>query len=167
MLRFAQNLFDRLMLRLRPPDAQRQVGALPYKVVDGRVTFLLVTSRRSGRWIVPKGSLIKDETAFRSAEIEALEEAGVEGVIDRTPIGSYRTVKKGGIASHVVEVDLYPLRVTKQHDSWLEKGKRHRLWVSLNKAKRLLSDPVLAHLVTELNRRILGDSPTASQRVDP
>jgi len=126
MLTVTQYILDRLFLRWRTPDAIRQVGALPYPVIDGRLVFLLVTSRRSGRWIVPKGSIIPGETPSRSAEIEALEEAGVEGVADQAPIGTYRTVKKGGIARRVVEVDLYPLKVTKQHDTWLEQGWRHR-----------------------------------------
>jgi 8-oxo-dGTP pyrophosphatase MutT (NUDIX family) len=153
MRSLTQFVLDSLILLVRPPESVRQVGALPYDVVDGRVVFLLVTSRRSGRWIVPKGSLIAGETPYRSAEIEAMEEAGVEGIIDREPIGTYRTIKKGGIARRVVEVDLYPLRVTKQHDTWLEQGARHRHWVLLREAKRLLSDATVARLARELSRR--------------
>lgn len=156
-----QNILDRAFLRMRSPNATRQVGALPYTVIDGRVVFLLVTSRRSGRWIVPKGSIIVGETPWRSAEMEALEEAGVEGAIDPHPIGTYRTIKNTGLAREVVEVELYPLRVTKQHDTWLEQGKRHRHWVLLREAKRLLSDPALAELVTEHSRRVTtGNQPT-------
>jgi 8-oxo-dGTP pyrophosphatase MutT (NUDIX family) len=148
-----QFVLDRIILRLRAPDPARQVGALPYDIVDGRVVFLLVTSRRSGRWIVPKGSIIKGETPWRSAEIEALEEAGVEGVAEQRPIGTYRTIKNGGLTRRVVEVDLYPLRVSKQHDTWLEQGKRLRHWVLLREAKRLLSDPAVAEFATQLSRR--------------
>ncbi len=166
MPNLAQYVLDRLILRLRTPDEAKQVAALPYTIVDGRVVFLLVTSRRSGRWIVPKGSVIEGESPERSAAIEALEEAGVEGVIDGQPIGSYRTIKKGSMTRHVVEVDLYPLRVTKQHDTWLEQGNRHRHWVLLREAKRLLSDSDLAALVTDLSRRVLAANQPEIQRID-
>lgn len=155
MENYARYILDRVFLRVRSPDKIRQVAALPYAVVNGRVTFLLVTSRRSGRWIFPKGSVIEGKTAWESAQIEALEEAGVEGEIETLPIGAYRTIKKGSIARKVVEVDLYPMRVTRQHDTWAEQGKRHRHWVLLREAKRLLHDPVLADLTAELSRRVL------------
>lgn len=156
MPNFAQYVLDRLALWLRPPDATRQVAALPYKVIDGRILFLLVTSRRSGRWIVPKGSLVPGETARRSAEIEALEEAGVDGVTDAQPIGSYRTVKKTGNSRRVVEVDLFPLRVTKQYDRWLEQDSRQRHWVRLKEAKRLLSDAHIADMAGAVSSRELA-----------
>jgi len=166
MLTVTQFILDRLFLRWRTPDTVRQVGALPYAVIDGRVVFLLVTSRRSGRWIVPKGSIVPGETPYRSAEIEALEEAGVEGVADHEPIGTYRTIKKGGIARRVVEVDLYPLKVTKQHDTWLEQGRRHRHWVLLREAKRLLSDSAVGDFATDLSRRELARVQPIAKRID-
>jgi hypothetical protein len=98
--------------------------------------------------------------------LEALEEAGVEGIIDPHPIGTYRTIKNSGLARDVVEVDLYPLRVTKQHDMWLEQGKRHRHWVLLREANRLLSDRALADLVTEHSRRIASSNQPATIVID-
>ncbi|OYW54325.1 MAG: hypothetical protein B7Y80_10300 [Hyphomicrobium sp. 32-62-53] len=166
MPNLAQYVLDRLVLKLRPPDATRQVAALPYTVIDGRVVFLLVTSRRSGRWIVPKGSLVPGETPRRSAEIEAFEEAGVEGVADAEPIGSYRTIKKGGMTRRVVEVDLYPLRVTKQHDTWMEQDRRHRHWVLLREAKRLLSDREVGEFATAMSRREMARNQPMAQRID-
>lgn len=156
MLNPFQYLADWLTLRLRPPDRMRQVAALPYALVDGRVTFLLVTSRRTGRWIYPKGSMIEGRTAAESAAQEAYEEAGVEGVIAEEPIGTYRTIKKGGLARHVVEVDLYPLLVTRQLDSWPEMDRRHRHWVAIREARRLLNDPMLNELTAKLNRQLVG-----------
>ncbi len=155
MRSYSQYILDRIFLRVRTPDLTRQVAALPYAVLDGRVAFLLITSRRSGRWIFPKGSVIEGKTPWESAQQEALEEGGVEGEIDSTPIGTYRTIKKGSIARKVVEVDLYPMRVTHQHETWPEQANRQRHWVLLREAKRLLHDPVLAGLATELSRRVL------------
>lgn len=160
-----QYVADWLAIRLRSPDRRRQVGALPYAVIDGRVTFLLITSRRTGRWIYPKGSLIEGKTAWQSAAQEALEEAGVEGVVEDVPIGTYRTVKKGGLARHVVEVDLYPLRVTHQHDDWPEKSKRHRHWVLLREARRLLDDSVLEDLTVKLSRHVQASSQRGMARI--
>lgn len=160
---YSQYILDRIFLRVRSPGLIRQVAALPYAVLDGRVAFLLITSRRSGRWIFPKGSVIEGKTPWESAQQEALEEGGVEGEIDLTPIGTYRTIKKGSIARKVVEVDLYPMRVTRQNDTWPEQANRQRHWVLLREAKRLLHDPVLADLTTELSRRVLFlDAPTGS-----
>jgi 8-oxo-dGTP pyrophosphatase MutT (NUDIX family) len=155
MQSYPQYFLDRLYLRLRTPHATRQVAALPYKVIEGRVAFLLVTSRRSGRWIFPKGSPIEGLQPWEAAAQEALEEAGVEGEMETRPLGTYRTIKKGGIRRLVVEVDLYPMRVTTQHAEWPEKGSRHRHWVLLPEAKRLLNDPVVADLTVKLSRRLL------------
>ena len=163
MRSYSQYILDRIFLRVRSPDLTRQVAALPYAVLDGRVAFLLITSRRSGRWIFPKGSVIEGKTPWESAQQEALEEGGVEGEIDCTPIGTYRTIKKGSIARKVVEVDLYPMRVTHQHETWPEQANRKRHWVLLREARRLLQDPVLAGLTTELSRRVLfADAPAGS-----
>ena len=154
-----QYLVDWLTLRFRSPGEIKQVAALPYAVVDDRVTFLLVTSRRTGRWIYPKGSLIAGMTPWETAAQEALEEAGVEGVVESRPIGTYRTIKKSGLARRVVEVELYPLRVTRQHERWPERGSRHRHWVLIREARRLLDDPTLGDLTLKLSRRLIGAAP--------
>jgi 8-oxo-dGTP pyrophosphatase MutT (NUDIX family) len=159
-------ILDQFFLRMRSPNGAKQVAALPYTVIDGYIVFLLVTSRRSGRWIVPKGSVIPGETPWRSAELEALEEAGVEGIAGPEPIGTYRTIKKGGLTRNVVEVDLYPLWVTKQHDTWLEQAKRRRHWVLLRDAKRLLSDPDLVELVTKFSRKVMAGNQPTTHRID-
>ncbi|WP_171946491.1 NUDIX hydrolase [Hyphomicrobium sp. CS1GBMeth3] len=165
MPNIAQYVLDQLFLRWRSPDATRQVGALPYAVIEGRIVFLLVTSRRTGRWIVPKGSVVEGETPWRSAEIEALEEAGVEGIVEHEPIGTYRTIKKG-MRRRVIEVDLYPLRVTRQHDTWPEQGSRQRHWVLLREAKHLLADPALTDLATMFSRRVVSQTQPVTHRID-
>jgi 8-oxo-dGTP pyrophosphatase MutT (NUDIX family) len=157
MQKYVKNLLDRLYLRLKPPVATRQVGALPYRIVDGQLSFLLVTSRRSGRWIYPKGSRINGLTDWQSAAQEALEEAGVEGDADHKPIGSFRAVKRVGQRRRVVEVDLYPLRVTKEHESWQEMKQRRRVWVPLREATRRLGDQTLAAYTRQICTRVLAE----------
>lgn len=132
----------------------RQAGALPYAIVEGRVAFLLITSRRSGKWIFPKGGIEPDMTAWESAALEALEEGGVSGTIEQEPVGSYRaSVGSDGVS--LVDVDLYPLLVTEQLDTWREQGQRLRHWATLSEAKRLLADPVLGKLAQRLHTRLL------------
>ncbi|HSP25120.1 MAG TPA: NUDIX hydrolase [Saliniramus sp.] len=146
----------------KPADAQpldaeaaRQSGAVPYKVVDGQVVFLIVTSRRTGRWIFPKGAPIEGLTPQAVAAREALEEAGVEGVVEDAPLGSYSAVKVKGVRRIGIEVDMYPLAVEAQHETWAETGQRHRHWALLPEARRLLSEPRLAEFAAQLQERIL------------
>lgn len=131
-----------------------QVGAIPYRIVDGHVVFLLVTSRRTGRWINPKGAVIDGMTAQESAACEALEEAGVEGDVWAEPIGTYDTVKVKGMTRTPLRVTLYPLEVTNQLDPWKEAGQRHRHWALLPEAKRLLSEPRLAEITRDLHHEL-------------
>jgi 8-oxo-dGTP pyrophosphatase MutT (NUDIX family) len=133
----------------------RQSGAIPYKIVDGQVVFLIVTSRRTGRWIFPKGAPIEGLTPQQVAAREALEEAGVEGVVEDAPLGSYSAVKVKGVRRIGIEVDMYPLAVEAQHETWPETGQRHRHWVLLPEARRLLSEPRLAEMAVQLHKRLL------------
>lgn len=137
------------------PDALRQAGALPYSIIDGRMAFLLITSRRSGKWIFPKGAIEPGYTAWDSAAAEAVEEAGVVGQIAQEPVGSYRA-STGGEGATLVDVDLYPLLVTEQLDAWREQGQRLRHWATLTEAKRLLADRSLARLAVKFHALHVG-----------
>jgi predicted NUDIX family NTP pyrophosphohydrolase len=157
-----QRLRDRLLLLASGDSAVRQAGAIPYSIVQGQVVFLLITSRRSGRWIFPKGELIAEMTPWALAAHEAFEEAGVMGEVDKTPIGSYRTMKTLSIRRQPVVVDLYPLRVEQQLEDWPEKGQRHRHWAILPEAKRLLSEAKLAEMAARLSRSLTPASQPAT-----
>jgi len=145
---------DNLLLRVGGRDVSRQFGAIPYTVVKGQVVFLLVTSRGTGRWIFPKGDPMEGHAPAQVAAQEALEEAGVEGEVDPLPIGRYRAFKTLAFRRKIIEVEMYPLRVTQQMDEWPEKGRRHRHWVVLQDAKRLLSDAKVTELAVRLNQRL-------------
>jgi len=131
----------------------RQSGAMPYAIIEGRMAFLLITSRRSGKWIFPKGAIEPDMTPWESAAMEAHEEAGVSGEISSEVIGSYRT---GGDNAGLVDVDLYPLLVTQQFDDYKEKGQRMRHWATLSEARRLLADQALGRLAVTLHNRMIS-----------
>ncbi len=134
----------------RQSEIERQAGAIPYAVIDGQVAVLLVTSRRTGRWIFPKGGLMQGLAAHEAAAREALEEAGVEGEVGATPLGAWRTIKRRGVRVTPIEVDMFPLRVTRQLDSWEEQSQRRRHWAGLREAQQLLRDPYLADLAMML-----------------
>lgn len=160
--RLVRRMGDWLTLRGGGPAAARQAGAIPYTLVEGQPVFLIITSRGTGRWIFPKGSTIDGLTPWQAAAHEAYEEAGVEGDVEIEPIGVYRTVKRSGLSRAVIEVDLYPLRVFRQLDEWPERDQRHRHWVILPDARRLLSDPQLADLTAILARRLTAEPQPAA-----
>jgi uncharacterized protein len=152
---------------ITPHPVLRQAGVIPYRIVGGKVQILLVTTRGSGRWIVPKGNVAAGSTAIKAAEKEALEEAGVRGVIDSaTPLGSYAYGKRlasGGVRPAVVEV--YLLRTIRQAKTWREKGQRALAWVSIEQAIARHGEPGLAPLLRRLLEQeimLVQDSESAS-----
>ena len=74
-------------------DVRKQFAALCYRVKKDKVQVLLVTSRGTGRWILPKGWPINNMTPYESAGQEAWEEAGVVGQPDPRPLGLFSYTK--------------------------------------------------------------------------
>jgi len=136
-----------------PGSAGLQFGAVPYRHIDGEIVFLMITSRRTGKWIFPKGGLIEGLSPTESAAQEAYEEAGVRGRVGATPVGDYRTLKSRPDGETMVSVAMYPLEVEIQLDDWPEKGERKRHWVTLAEARRLLSEPGLVALAEKIAGR--------------
>jgi 8-oxo-dGTP pyrophosphatase MutT (NUDIX family) len=101
-----------------------QYAALPFRrKANSRTQVMLVTSRETGRWIIPKGWPKKRKAPYASAAIEALEEAGVVGEVDRDSIGSYsykKRLKNGAVV--VCEVHVFPLEVKRQQKNGRKKG---------------------------------------------
>jgi 8-oxo-dGTP pyrophosphatase MutT (NUDIX family) len=128
-----------------------QYAALPWRRANSTTEVMLVTSRGTGRWIIPKGWPMKRKTPHEAAAREALEEAGVVGQIDAVPIGSFshRKVRKRGDAL-VCEVTVFPLEVTRQRRTWPEKGKREVRWLPASKAAKTVSEPVLGAIIRRL-----------------
>ena len=109
-----------------------QVAAIPFKYEPDSLKVLLLTTRKTGKWIVPKGWPIEGLNFSQSAEQEALEEAGVKGLISKDPIGDFIYHKKIGPRRKVTcTVVTYGLHVTDQMSEWIEKGQREILWCSL------------------------------------
>ena len=107
-----------------------------------------MTSRDTGRWIIPKGWLIPDLSAAASAAREAREEAGVEGVVADLPIGMFAYDKVIGPAQAIpCLVSVYPLQVTRLRNRFPEALQRQRKWFSPEKAAKKVAEPELADMI--------------------
>lgn len=112
--------------------------------------MLLVTSRQTRRWVLPKGNLIRGLSPHASAAHEALEEAGVQGAVCPSPIGQYRYRKRrGNGASLMVDVDVFPIAVTQELSAWEEDGQRDRRWFSPRDAADAVAEPELRQLILD------------------
>ena len=133
------------------PSGHSQYGALPYRKRQGDLEVLLVTSRDSGRWIIPKGWPIKGLSANQTAAREALEEAGVTGKIGSECIGAYHYDKQ--LAEHTsrrCDVEVFLLEVVDQLDSWPEQHQRRREWLSVEEASKRVAETELRVLIRNL-----------------
>ncbi|MCZ8315449.1 NUDIX hydrolase [Phreatobacter sp.] len=131
------------------PRNRLQYAALPFRVGDdGAVEVLLITSRTTRRWIIPKGWPMGKLAPRKVAATEASEEAGVEGSTSRRPIGRYGYDKVLSNGTTVrCAVDVYALEVQKQRSSWPERKRRERRWVPVEEAADMVSDTELAAIV--------------------
>jgi 8-oxo-dGTP pyrophosphatase MutT (NUDIX family) len=135
-----------------PAKKRVQYAALPYRRNGKSLTeVLLVTSRETGRWIIPKGWPLKGKLPHEAAAREAHEEAGVTGKIHRRSIGTFTYKKrlKGGKVV-VCEVQVFVLKVKRQESSWLEKGERKVKWLSRAKAAKTVRNRVLGTIIRTL-----------------
>lgn len=131
---------------------RKQFGAIPVRFTpEGQLEIMLITSRQTRRWIVPKGWPMKGLEGHDTAAREAFEEAGVNGSISDRPIGSYVYAKRLKRNSTVdCEVELFPLTVEKERRRWPEMDERERHWFSPGEAARLVNEEGLARIIEKL-----------------
>jgi 8-oxo-dGTP pyrophosphatase MutT (NUDIX family) len=133
---------------LNPGAVRVQCGALCWRWQGHDLKVLLVTSRDTGRWIIPKGWLIPDLTAAASAAREAWEEAGVEGQVADLPTGMFAYDKTiAPVQAIPCLVSVYPLQVTRLRDRFPELQQRQRKWFSPDKAARKVVEPGLSDIL--------------------
>jgi 8-oxo-dGTP pyrophosphatase MutT (NUDIX family) len=113
--------------------AIRQIAALPYRIDDaGHASVMLITSRETRRWVLPKGNLIEGLDWHQAAAHEAYEEAGITGIPCPTPIGEYRYLKRRrNGTTRDVSVAVFPLAFLEQAGEWPEQDERETRWFSL------------------------------------
>lgn len=133
-----------------------QVAALPVRIgIDGKPQIILVTSRETGRWVIPKGWPMRNRKKHEAAAIEAYEEAGVFGKIEKRAMGSFDYVKvmPKGKADLVCRVSVYLLNVEKVLGKWPERKERTRDFCSPIEAADRVDEPGLKEIITEFGEQ--------------
>jgi 8-oxo-dGTP pyrophosphatase MutT (NUDIX family) len=129
-------------------EVRQQFAALPFRRTDEGVEIMLITSRETRRWIIPKGWPMKGRSPYGTAAREALQEAGIRGHIEKVPIGSYLYIKRGlGGQRWPCTVHVFPLAVRAERDSWREQNERTREWFSFIEAAEAVEEPDLKSLI--------------------
>lgn len=153
---------SKVITLLSETATRTQYGAICWRMHKSGIQVLLVTSRDTGRWIIPKGWPIEGATDAGSAEREAWEEAGVLGQILPLCLGVYaydKVVIPGRSIPCVVAV--YPLRVTELKKRFPERKQRRRKWFALEDAVRKVAEPELRQILAEF-RPPAGDETVAA-----
>lgn len=147
LLKRAGGVLNFTTLLALPPRVQ--YAALPWRMRDGTLEAMLLTSRGTGRWVIPKGWPHDGFSSAHSAAQEAYEEAGIRGSVTTAPIGSYcytKTRDEGGSVDCVVYV--HALEVKDQLEDWPEKGQRKTRWFPRGEAASLVAEAELRTLIS-------------------
>ena len=123
-----------------------QSAIIPYRLEEGKLEILLITSIRKKKWIIPKGFIEFNLSAFESAKKEAFEEAGVIGTNETIELGSF-TIKKYGGRTNIV---VYSMEVEKFKDDYPEKNLRKRKWYTVEEAIETISIPEVIKMIETL-----------------
>lgn len=137
------------MLRKATKAGSRiQFAALPYRMYKGKPEILLITSRGTQQWLLPKGWPMEDLKPHKAAAQEAWEEAGVRGKPSKHCVGIYTYRKsRGPHRGKKFTVLVFPLEVAKSTEKFPERGQRRRKWLSPKKASKRIIMPDLAKIV--------------------
>ncbi len=133
----------------RNGEPRRQVGVLPLRTrADGELQVMLITSRETRRWVVPKGWPMKGLKNYEAAAREAYEEAGLIGRVGRRALGSYFYQKRLKSRDTVLcQVQVFRLEVRKQLKTWPEQHERECRWFSVPEAAEAVTEAGLAALI--------------------
>jgi 8-oxo-dGTP pyrophosphatase MutT (NUDIX family) len=150
----------------RPLPRHRQYGVLALRVgARDQIEVLLLTSRGTGRWVIPKGWPMPNRTAAGTARREAYEEAGVKGTLwSKKPIGSFRYVKRDEDFTGEILVQVFVLVVEQQKKNWPEKDQRQLRWFTVQQAATRVRERELAKLMREVPRLLLKTKTVHARR---
>ena len=140
---------------------------MPYRIAaDGRLEVLLITSRDSGRWVIPKGNRMRGLPDHQAAGREAWEEAGARGAVDATPIGRFRYLKRRAGGNVTAEVTVYPMVVRDTAEDWPERHQRRVKWFPRDEAVACVAEGGLKQLIATFDtaRAAAGRPPAPYRR---
>ena len=142
------HLAERVQRLFGTAPCRLQVAALPWRDTRHGIEIMLITSRDTGRWVLPKGWPEAKEPLCEAAAREAGEEAGLRGTISHFEAGRYFYAKALSSGEEVpCEVLVFPLRVDRIADRWKEKRSRTRKWASCTEAVRMVNEPDLSQII--------------------
>lgn len=133
----------------------KQFAALPFRLRHGEPEVLLITSRDTGRWIIPKGWPTKNMAPPAVAALEAFEEAGLVGKVGKRSVGSYRYDKRL-VGENIIacKVRVFLFQVQEQLEEWPEQRDRRRCWLSPLDAAARVKESELSSLLLGLPHRL-------------
>ncbi|WP_290545677.1 NUDIX hydrolase [Aestuariivirga sp.] len=133
------------------PVTKKQYAALPWRYSGGAREVLLISSRDTGRWVIPKGWPVKGLSPAETAAREAYEEAGLGGQVSKKPIGEFEYGKRLGKGKvQPTRVEVFALEQMIQHPDWPEQGQRKLQWFSVPDAAEAVEEPELKAIIRKL-----------------
>jgi len=130
----------------QPP--RLQVAALCWRRTGKGLRIMLITSRDTGRWVIPKGWPMRSRTWPEAAAREAFEEAGVRGTVSSRSIGVYTYLKALGPGRWVpCVVRVYAMEAREMLQAFPETGQRRAKWFAPEKAARRVEEHDLAAMI--------------------
>jgi 8-oxo-dGTP pyrophosphatase MutT (NUDIX family) len=153
-LNLLSEISSTVQLMFRRPK-RTQYAALCYRrTAEGSLEILLLTSRDTGRWVIPKGWPMGSKASYIVAETEAREEAGVKGIVEHDPLGAFgydKSMPEGLVLACAVQV--HALEVTGFVKDYKEKGERRLEWVSPDVAAKRVAEPGLRKIIRSFAKR--------------
>lgn len=127
-----------------------QSCVIPYRINNGELELLLITSIKKQKWIFPKGYIEFNLSAFESAKKEAYEEAGVIGENETLELGAFELKKKNGISL----IKVFSMEVTKELKDYPEKNLRKRKWFGVSEANERIDNPDIKTFISKLKQNL-------------
>jgi hypothetical protein len=134
-----------------------QYGVLTYRVTGGKAEVMLLTSRGTGRWVIPKGLPMIGKKPRVVATIEARQEAGIRGIVGRRPVGSFAYTKalEGG-EERLCKCVVFLMLVTQEAPTWREQAQRRRAWFPRDIAAEVVEEGALAVVIRSLQHMAIA-----------
>ena len=129
-------------MNLKSAQRYQQSAVIPYRIKNGKIEVLLITSSTGKRWVIPKGMIEPFMTPQASAAKEAWEEAGIVGQVLPTLVGTYEYQKWGGTC----RVEVFLMQVETVLEVWPEASVRKRQWVSVKQAVKRVEEAELKRI---------------------